>query len=66
MARKFGTIEELREQLPGKDHIEWAKAKVAQMTNEEKEEKKSVVVNLSPTLLLNKDTQNSYNGGFLF
>ncbi|MEF9986150.1 MAG: hypothetical protein RR919_02470 [Bacteroidales bacterium] len=38
MARKFGTIEELREQLPGKDHIEWAKAKVAQMTNEEKEE----------------------------
>ncbi|MEG1485633.1 MAG: hypothetical protein RSC28_09775, partial [Bacteroidales bacterium] len=25
-----------------------------------------VVVNLSPTLLLNKDTQNSYNGGFLF
>ncbi|MEF9986286.1 MAG: hypothetical protein RR735_04045, partial [Bacteroidales bacterium] len=63
---KFGTIEELREQLHGEDPIEWAKAKVAQMTNEEKEEKKSVVVNLSPTLLLNKDTQNSYNGGFLF
>ena len=63
---KFGTIEEPREQLNGEDPIEWAKAKVAQMTRDEKEEKKFVVVNLSPTLLLNKDTQNSYNGGFLF
>lgn len=63
---KFGTIEELREKLNGEDPIEWAKAKVLEMTKAEKEEKKSIVVNLSPTLLLNKDTQNSYNGGFLF
>ncbi|MEG1898703.1 MAG: hypothetical protein RR183_03420 [Bacteroidales bacterium] len=38
MARKFDTIEELREQLPSEDPIEWAKAKVAQMSKEEKEE----------------------------
>ena len=36
---KFGTVEELREKLNGADPIEWARAKVAEMTKAEKEEK---------------------------
>ena len=32
--KKFGTVEELREKLNGADPIEWARAKVAEMTKQ--------------------------------
>ncbi len=63
---KFGTVEKLRDQLNGEDPIEWAKKEVEKMTLQEKEEKKPVVVNLLPTVQLDKDNQQSYNGGYLF
>ena len=38
VVEKFGTVEELREKLGGEDPIEWARAKVAEMTAVEKRE----------------------------
>lgn len=36
VVEKFGTVEELREKLGGEDPIEWARARVAEMTASEK------------------------------
>ena len=36
VVEKFGTVEELREKLGGEDPIEWARARVAEMTSLER------------------------------
>lgn len=66
VVEKFGTVEELREKLGGEDPIEWARARVAEMTSLEKEEKKRVVVEYDPSIYIQKGEQRNYNGGYLF
>ena len=66
VVKKFGTVEELREKLNGEDPIEWAKAQVARMTEQENEESKKVVIECNPKALISKGEQRSYNGGYLF
>lgn len=66
VVEKFGTVEELREKLNGEDPVEWAKAKVAEMTAREKEENKHVLIDCDPTALLPKGEQRCFNGGYLF
>ena len=66
VVEKFGTVEGLREKLNGADPIEWARAKVAEMTATEKEENKRVVVEYDPKAYIQKGEQRSYNGGYLF
>ena len=66
VVEKFGTIEELREKLGGEDPIEWARAKVAEMTSLEKEEKKRIVVEYDPSIYIQNGEQRNYNGGYLF
>lgn len=66
VVEKFGTIEGLREKLNGADPIEWARARVAEMTALEKEENKKVVVEFDPKAYIQKGEQRSYNGGYLF
>ena len=66
VVEKFGTVEELREKLGGEDPIEWARARVAEMTTLEKEEKKRVVVEYDPNIYIQKGEQRNYNGGYLF
>ena len=66
VVEKFGTVEELREKLGGEDPIEWARARVAEMTAIEKEENKNVVVEYNPKAYIQKGEQRSYNGGYLF
>ena len=66
VVEKFGTVEELREKLNGEDPIEWARARVAEMTALEKEENKRVVVEYAPRAYIQKGEQRSYNGGYLF
>ena len=51
VVEKFGTVEELREKLGGEDPIEWARARVAEMTDAEKEENQNVVVEYNPKSL---------------
>ena len=66
VVEKFGTVEELREKLGGEDPIEWARARVAEMTAAEKEENQNVVVEYNPKAYIQKGEQRSYNGGYLF
>lgn len=66
VVEKFGTIEELREKLQGADPVEWARARVAEMTAQEKEECKKVVIEYDPRISIAKGEQQSYNGGYLF
>lgn len=66
VVEKFGTAEELREKLGGEDPIEWARARVAEMTAAEKEESQNVVVEYNPKAYIQKGEQRSYNGGYLF
>ena len=66
VVEKFGTVEELREKLGGEDPIEWARARVAEMTSLEKEENKRIVVEYDPSVYIQKGEQRNYNGGYLF
>ena len=66
VVEKFGTIEELREKLHGEDPVDWARARVAEMTALENEENKKVVIECNPKALIPKGEQRCYNGGYLF
>ena len=66
VVEKFGAVEELREKLGGENPIEWARARVAEMTAAEKEENRRVVVEYNPEAYIRKGEQRSYNGGYLF
>ena len=63
---KLGTEKELRKKLNGQDPIEWAKKYIEELNRKEKEDKREVLVKYSPSKLINKGEQHSFNGGYLF
>ena len=63
---KLGTVAELKEKLNGEDPIEWAKKYIEELNKKEKEENREVLVRYSPSKLITKDEQRSFNGGYLF
>jgi len=63
---KLGTYDELLKKLNGKDPYEWAKAYIAELNIKEKEEHSKIMVQYSPTKLIKKEMQQSFNGGYLF
>lgn len=66
IVEKLGTYDELLKKLNGQDPIEWAKKYIEELNKKEKEEKREVLVKYSPSKLINKDEQRSFNGGYLF
>lgn len=66
IVEKLGTYDELLKKLNGQDPIEWAKQYIEELNKKEKEEKRDVLVKYSPSKLINKDEQHSFNGGYLF
>ncbi len=66
IVEKLGTEAELRERLGGQDPYEWAKAYIEELNQLEKEDNCKVMVQYSPTKLIDKGQQNAYNGGYLF
>lgn len=66
IVEKLGTESELREKLNGQDPYVWAKNYIAELNKKEKEESLNVMVKYSPTKLIDKDKQVSFNGGYLF
>ena len=66
IVEKLGTEAELREKLNGQDPYEWAKAYIKDLNRQEKEETSKIMVQYSPTKLIDKDKQRTYNGGYLF
>ena len=66
VVEKLGTYADLHKRLNGEDPIDWAKKYVDLLTQKEKEEKREVLVKYSPSKIINKDEQRSFNGGYLF
>ena len=66
VVEKLGTVNELSKKLNGQDTIEWAKKYVEELNKKEKEEKREVIVKYSPSKVIAKDDQRSFNGGYLF
>ncbi len=66
IVEKLGTYDELLKKLNGQDPIEWAKKYIEELNKKEKEEKREVLVKYSPTKLINKGEQHTFNGGYLF
>jgi len=62
----LGTEKELRSKLDGEDPYEWARAYIDKLNQEEKEGKRKVKVEFSPTKRIGKNIQRSFNGGYLF
>lgn len=66
IVEKLGTEAELREKLNGQDPYEWAKAYIEELNKKEKEESSKIMIQYSPTKLIEKGKQRSFNGGYLF
>jgi len=66
VVEKLGTVEELTKQLNGRDPIEWAKAHVAQLNQEEKDGRFPVTAAFSPSKQIPMDKTVLFNGGYLF
>lgn len=62
---KLGNEHDIREKT-GRDPAEWAKERAVYLTQKEKEEQKMISVAFSPSSLITKDYQYSFNVGYLF
>lgn len=66
IVEKLGTVAELNKKLNGQDPIEWAKKYIKELTQKEKEENQEVLIKRSPSKVIPKGEQRSFNGGYLF
>ena len=66
IVENLGTEAELREKLNGQDPYEWAKSYIAKLNEKDKEESSKIMVQYSPSKLIDKEQQRSFNGGYLF
>ena len=67
--KKLGTLNELKEKLGTDDRDEvmkWAKEQARIATEQHKAESKTVLVPLSPKILINLNERRSFNCGYLF
>ncbi|MDA3847562.1 MAG: IS1634 family transposase [Vallitaleaceae bacterium] len=66
VVEKLGTETKLREKLDGQDPYEWAREYIDKLNEEEKAQKRNVLVELNQSKLIDKNLQTSFNGGYLF
>ena len=66
VVEKLGTYEQLKQKLVSEDPIEWAKKYVDDLNKKETENKRSVLVKYNSNKIIEKNIQNSFNGGYLF
>ncbi|KAF1084707.1 Transposase DDE domain protein [Sporotomaculum syntrophicum] len=67
IVEKLGTFKELEKKLNGQDPIEWAKEYIAELNRlEEKGKEPVVIAKYSPSKLIKKGEQRTFNGGYLF
>lgn len=66
IVEKLGTEAELREKLKGQDPYEWARNYIDELNKKEMEQTRDVIVKYNQSKLIDKDTQLSFNGGYLF
>lgn len=65
VVEKLGTYESLKETL-NEDPIKWAKKYVENLNQQEMEGTRNILVKYNPTKIIEKNQQNSFNGGYLF
>ena len=63
---KLGNLEEVRAKAGGKDPYVWAQEYVDELNRKEYEEQKEIILSYSPSKLIKKGEQKSYNCGYLF
>ena len=63
---KLGTYEQLKKKLISEDPIEWAKKYVQELNKQDNENTRNILVKYSPNKIIEKNIQNSFNGGYLF
>lgn len=63
---RLGSIDEIKLRSGDEDPIVWAKNYAKELTLEEKDLNKDILVKYSPTSLIEKDVRNSCNVGYLF
>lgn len=63
---KLGTLEDVKLKAGNQDPIEWAKNYALELTKQDKENKRNIIKSYSQSKLIEKDAQNSFNGGYLF
>ncbi len=66
IVEKLGTVTELNKKLNGQDPYEWANQYIEELNRKEKEGNQEVMVKYSPSKLIQKGDQRSFNGGYLF
>ena len=66
IVERLGTMKELIARFGEEDPLGRARKYVAELTAEENESKRKVMVEYNPAALIKKNTRRSYNGGYLF
>ena len=66
IVEKLGTYDELKKKLNGQDPIEWAKKHIEELNQKDREENREIIVKYSPSKVIAKGEQRSFNGGYLF
>ncbi len=66
IVEKLGTTEEIEKRLNGRDPIEWAKEYIDELNRLEKSETREIVEKYNRTKIIKKNTQRTFNGGYLF
>ena len=63
---RLGTEEEVIQKANGEDPVVWAKKYIDALNKEEKQGTQKVLIPKSPSALIKKDKQNSFNCGYFF
>lgn len=63
---RLGSIEEIAVRAGGQDPLTWAKAYVKKLTEDEKNAKQDIIIRYSASHLIEKDSDQSVNVGYLF
>ena len=63
---RLGNIEQLKARFGEEDPIGEAKKYVAELTRAEKDSQKSIMIECKPAVLIDKNRQRCFNGGYLF
>ena len=63
---KLGRYSDLKKELNGADPIAWAKGYIAELNQQQKENTREVIIKRKQSELIDKGTQHSFNGGYLF
>ena len=66
VVERLGTLKELIARFGEEDPLGAARKYVAELTAAEKESRRKIIIEYNPSILIKKDDQRIFNGGYLF